>query len=282
MSKRDYYEILGLPKNASDDDIKKAYRKMASKYHPDKIDGAEGSAEKITAEESFKEAKEAYECLSDSNTRAQYDQVGHSGNWGHRTNRNAHTWTFNEGGNAEEFSKMFNEIFANAGRHRANDIFGNTRQQQTIGYITISLQDAYIGRTVTLDAKTTINLPRGVRDGARFFHNGKMYQVKVLHDDRFKRSNDDLLLDVIISAIEAMLGIAVTFTHLDGTTLQFSIPAGIQSGQIVKLSNKGMKNPELDRFGDLLVRVSVSIPKTLSEEEKTAIKTVDHRESINI
>ena len=101
MSKRDYYEILGLAKNASDDDIKKAYRKLASKYHPDKV---QGEAEKAAVEIKFKEAKEAYEILTDKDKRMQYDQFGHNESPPHR--HNSHTWTHGTT-SAEDFHEMF-------------------------------------------------------------------------------------------------------------------------------------------------------------------------------
>jgi DnaJ-class molecular chaperone len=109
-----------------------------------------------------------------------------------------------------------------------------------------------------------------------------MYQVNVQTHPKFKRANDDLLVDVEIDAFEAMLGLEAFLEHLDRTKLQFRIPAGIQQGQIVKLSNKGMNNPETDKVGDLLVRCSIVIPRNLTEEQKGVLKKMSRRESINI
>lgn len=264
MSARDYYEILGVPKNASDDDIKKAYRKLAMKYHPDRETGDENK---------FKEVTEAYEHLSDASKRHSYDHRGSNpfSSQGNFSNHRSH----------QDFEEIIRHHFG------SDDIFGDlfghrTTNRQSIGIIEISLQDAYIGRSITINPKTTIHLPRGVRSGSKFYADGKMYKVNVRADDKFKRSNDDLLVDISIDAIEAILGIEAILEHLDGVKLQFAIPAGIQVGQIVKLSGKGMKNPETDKYGDLLVRINITVPKNLAESEKNSLKTLIRRQTIEI
>lgn len=275
MSKRDYYEILGIAKTSSDDEIKTAYRRLASKLHPDKVSGED---EKKIAEEKFKEVKEAYEFLSDSQKRKQYDTYGHQSEY-----ENQHKqWAHGSGASAAEFDEILRQFMS--GRFNAEDMgFGRHTQSRTSTYpINITLVDAYIGRTVVLDSKTSINLPKGVRSGAKFYADGKLYRVEVAPHNKFKRSEDDLLVELSITAIEAMLGVEAKLEHLDGTILQFTIPAGIQSGQIVKLSGRGMKNPETDKKGDILVRISVTVPRSLSETDKTILKGLSHRESINI
>jgi DnaJ-class molecular chaperone len=277
MSKRDYYEILGLAKNASDDDIKKAYRKLASKYHPDKVQDA---AEKAAVEIKFKEAKEAYESLSDKDKRMQYDQFGHAEPFsrGHNTN----TWTHGAS-SAEDFQEMFGKIFKDRGFQFEEGLFGNrSNAKQSINVATISLEDAFSGGVIRPDPRTTITIPKGVRSGTRFFSDGRLYRVDVRAHDKFKRALDDLMVDVQVDAIEAIIGVEAVLTHLDGVKLQFNIPPGIQNGQIVKLGGKGMKNPETDRSGDLLVRISITVPKGLSEELMNKLKSIPHRESINI
>jgi len=279
MSKRDYYDVLGIAKNASEDDVKKAYRKMASKYHPDKVTD---EAEKKVVEEKFKEAKEAYETLGDAKLRAAYDQFGHASDnaFAHGTRTRgqgqSHTWTFEDIG---DMQGVFEEIFKgnmNGGFHRTN------ANRIKIVPINISLQDAYTGRTVKPDATTTVTIPRGIRSGTKLHVNGTLYEINVRPDAKFKRSLDDLMVEINITALEAMLGLEATLEHLDGNKLVFDIPAGIQPGQIVKLSRMGMKNPEVEVTGDLLVRISVSIPKNLSEAEKTALSGLPHRDAITI
>jgi DnaJ-class molecular chaperone len=177
---------------------------------------------------------------------------------------------------------MFRSFFGNNQFHEG--FFGQQppKQHQSLHIVTISLVDAYIGKTFNLDSKTTIVVPRGTRSGTKFFVENKLYRVDVQPHSKFKRANDDLLVDIEISAIEAMLGVDAILEHLDGAKLQFTIPQGIQPGQIVKLSGKGMKNPEIDRCGDVLVRVTINIPRTLTEDQKTALKTLTRRNSINI
>lgn len=276
MSKRDYYEVLGLAKNASDDDIKKAYRKLASKYHPDKLVEAEKSAGEVK----FKEAKEAYETLSDPEKKIAYDSYGHQDPQqnpfahGQRSRGQSHTWNFEDIGDMQH---VFEEIFKTQGGF-------TTRHQRAapITVINISLQDAYSGRTIKHDAHTTIVIPRGIRSGTKLYVNGKFYQIDIRQDTKFKRSLDDLMIEINITAIEAMLGIDAMLEHLDGNKLQFTIPAGIQSGQIVKLSKMGMKNPEMEMTGDLLVRITVTIPRDLQEFEKVSLRGLPHRDSITI
>jgi DnaJ-class molecular chaperone len=272
MSKRDYYEVLGLAKNATDDDIKKSYRRLASKYHPDKV---QGESEKTAVEIKFKEAKEAYETLSDPEKRAIYDHHG----FNEPRNPFAHTtrggtWSFDP----EDINGMhhiFEEIFKTHGQRHAADI------RPTIA-INISLQDAYTGRTIKHDANTTIIIPKGIRSGTKLFVSGKIFRIDVRPDIRFKRALDDLMIEVGINAIEAMLGVEATLEHLDGAKLQFNIPPGIQSGQIVKLGRMGMANPETGSTGDMLVRITVVIPKDLTDSEKESLKNVSHRTTITI
>jgi DnaJ-class molecular chaperone len=274
MSKRDYYEVLGLAKNASDDDIKIAYRKLASKYHPDKV---QGDAEKAAVEVKFKEAKEAYETLSDAERRSQYDTYGHNGPAFSQPQGHQWTHTTMHPGNMDEMLRSF---FTKT--HTFNEGMFGQQPRQTIHIVNISLADAYVGKSIRLDSKSTINIPKGVRSGTKFYADSKFYRVDIQPHYKFKRSNDDLLVDIGVNAIEAMLGVEATLEHLDGAKLQFTIPAGIQPGQIVKLSGKGMKNPETDRHGDMLVRVSVSIPQNINDVEKTALKNITHRDSITI
>ena len=280
MSKRDYYEILGLAKDSSDDDIKKSYRKLAMKYHPDR----NTEDDKAAAELKFKEVKEAYECLSDPHKREAYNQHGHASTDPNFNQRGAHAqWTHN-GQNIDpsQFKDIFGSMF---GTNSAfGDIFSNIHTQQTKQrhIINISLEDAYKGKQIRLSNGMSINVPAGVRTGTRMFNDQMIYEIVVHPHQKFKRANDDLLVDVDINAIEAMLGVDVTLDHLDNIKLQFTIPAGIQNGQVVRLSGKGMKNPEIDRYGDLMIRIAVTTPKSLTDEQKVFLKTMQHRGSFNI
>lgn len=273
MSKRDYYEVLGLAKSATEDEIKKAYRKLAMKYHPDRISE---ESEKAEAEAKFKEAKEAYETLSEPEKKSIYDQYGFNqpqNPFTHNPHTGARTWTFD--GDLHNMNHIFQEIFG--GRSG----FNGGPSARVVSVITISLLDAYTGKTVRADNSDVI-IPAGIRPGTKLYVDGKLFRIDVRPDHKFKRALDDLMVDISITAIEAMLGIEATLEHLDGAKFQFGIPSGIQSGQVVKLSKKGMKNPETGYTGDLLIRVTVIIPKDLKDAERASLKILPHRESIII
>jgi molecular chaperone DnaJ len=273
MNKKDYYEVLGVTKESSDEDIKKAYRKLAMKYHPDRVQ----ESEKEEAEKNFKEAKEAYEALSDYEKRAQYDAHGHDNPFTHGTN--TRSWSFDQG--SMDMNDIFGQIFGNHGNFR-DDFFKRQQESaQQLRVITMPLSGAYSGQAVK-DGVTTINVPAGVRTGTKMYVDGKMYRIDVAAHPKFKRANDDLLVDVEITAVEAMLGLNAILEHLDGAMLQFTIPTGIQPGQIVKLGGKGMKNPETDRNGDMMVRVSITVPRDLTDEQKESLKSLKMRDSIKI
>ena len=262
---RDYYEILEISKTATDDDIKKAYRKKASILHPDK--GGD------TAK--FQELQEAYAALSDPQKRESYNRHGHNAPQGHPGPQ------WNAGpGDAEAFKEMFANMFGQG--HPFNDIFGQPQQRQQRHLINMQLEDAYKGKQLRLPGNVAINIPAGVRTGTKFIVNDAIYIVEVQPHAKFKRANDDLLIDVEISAIEAMLSVEALLDFLDGSKLQFTIPAGIQNGQVVRLGGKGMKNPENDRYGDLMIRISVTTPKSLTSEQIAFLKTMQHRESFTI
>lgn len=277
MSKRDYYEILGVAKDSSDEDIKKSYRKLAMKYHPDRNQGDAAKA----AEEKFKEAKEAYECLSDPQKRAAYDQFGHQST-DPNFNRGFNGGNpFAHGQNVHvDLGEIFGGMFG--GGNPFGGIFGQRQPQHKRQIITISLEEAFKGKQVRLNGGISFNIPAGVRSGTRFLSEDTIYQIEVQNHHKFKRSNDDLLVDIEINSIEAMLGIEAQIDHLDNSTLQFTVPAGINSGQIVRLGSKGMQNPEVNHRGDLLIRVSVTTPKLLNEEQIAALKKMQHRDMLHI
>lgn len=264
---KDYYSILGIDKSASDEDIKKAYRRLAMKYHPDRNQGDKASEEK------FKEINEAYEKLSNTDSKNEYDSQGMgNGGFAHGSRR---TWTFTED-NMGDFFEIFGHVF------KDGPPGARFNQKRTHKVVTLTLEEAYVGKTVTINNEITFNIPAGVRSEARVFLNNAMYVINVLPHHKFKRSNDDLLVDTSISGVEAMLGVLANLEHLDGSMIEFTIPAGIQHGQIVKLSKKGFKNPETDRYGDLLIRVSVKTLTDLSEEDRQLLEKLSHRKTLDI
>jgi DnaJ-class molecular chaperone len=252
----DHYATLGVSKDASAQEIKKAYRQAAMKFHPDR------NPDDPDADSKFKAATEAYETLSDVNKRAEYDNRGKS---------SFHTF-FRDGGGSTFNTNDFEDLF--------RQFRTSSAPRKPLYRANITLQQAYYGTSLRFDNQT-VNIPAGIRSGNKLHFQDKMIEVHVSHHPKFKRSNDDLLVDIKISAIEAMVGIEATITHLNGSKLKFKIPAGCQVGQVIKLNGKGMPNPEHDRHGDLLIRCSVTVP-VLTDEEKERIVDIHNRKSIVI
>lgn len=270
MVNLDYYKVLGVAKDSSQDEIKAKYRKLAMQFHPDRNE----DDQKIIAEAKFKEVKEAYECLGDVDKRASYDRHGHppTGNAPHPDD----VW-------GNDINEMFRHAFNSANPDVFSNIFRQSaeRQNATRNNITISLEDAYVGRQIHQSGHI-INIPPGVRSGTKIYAGSAIYQITVSLNSKFKRSNDDLLIDVNITAIEAMLGVEAILTHLNGVKMQFTIPIGIQHGQVVRLANKGMMNPETSKYGDLMVRIAITTPKSLTDEQYAFLKTMHHRDIFDI
>jgi curved DNA-binding protein len=264
---KDYYKILGVDRSASPDDIKSQYRRQARKYHPDVSKEEDATAK-------FQEVQEAYSVLSDEQKKAMYDR-GIDPNQPQQQQRrpgggfNAYTWSSGD----DPFMDL-NDFFSGL-RGRG---FQQQRQRQ-MANIRISLEEAFTGTSRTLNDKP-FNIPAGVRTGNQLLVDDFIIIVNVMHHHKFKRANDDLLLSVNITAAEAMIGTKGTFTHIDGTTLQFTIPPGVQPGQVLRLKGKGMPNPEYAVRGDLLIQVSVTIPTNLTDEQKAGILQLGCREEI--
>lgn len=148
--------------------------------------------------------------------------------------------------------------------------------------VTVSLEDAHCGSAVRLDSHTSICLPKGIRSGAKIHADGQIYRIVIRPHDRFRRSEDDLLIDISISAIEAILGADVIIALLDNTQVRCSVPAGIQPGQVIRVEGVGMRNPESDITGDLLIRVGVFIPTDLSVSQLDTIRHMGARPVIQV
>lgn len=238
---KNYHAILGVTRQATDEEIKKAYRKLAAKYHPDRNKDA-------GAEDKFKEIAEAYEILSDKDKRQAYENPAQPKRNSGFTDFSG--WT-DESTRHADFADLFNKFHARQEEAR----------KRTQAYTaTISLEQAYTGCTISVGTNP-VRIPAGVRSGNRMYVNGSLITVDVTPHPKFKRSNDDLLLEVTITAFEAILGVEVEVKHINGNKLKFKFQPGTQVGQVIKLSGKGMPNPEVDRYGDLLVKCNVTIPK---------------------
>lgn len=300
MAYIDYYKILGVDKTATQDDIKKAYRKLARKYHPDL------NPNDPTAKDKFQEINEANEVLSDPEKRKKYDAYGE--NWKHADefeaqqqayraqqqangNRQGEYWystdgehfTSGFGGNASGFSDFFEELFghrgATGGRTR-----GGFRGQDIEAELQLSLREAAVThkQTFSINGETLrITVPAGVANGQVIKlkgHGGKgmnggpdgdLYITFAVSDDpAFKRKDNDLYTDVNIDLYTAVLGGDVTVNTLDGQ-VKLKVRPGTQNDAKVRLKGKGFPVYKQEgSFGDLIVTYHVSIPTTLTEHQK--------------
>lgn len=289
MSKRDYYEVLGVNKNASDDEIKKAFRKLAIKYHPDKNPGNK------EAEAKFKEANEAYSVLSDKTKRQRYDQFGHSGVGGTGGGAGGNPFEgFNFNG------QSFNFDFGGGGFGGLDDILGamfgggfrgvrRGRDYRTT--TTIDFKEAIFGCTknISVDGEQIkLKIPAGIYDGQSIRLNGKggpapqeggqrgdLYvEVRVRAHKRLTREGDLILSEVTISMVEAVLGTEVDVETVDGE-VTMKIPAGTQPGTNFKLSGHGAPRLGSDERGPHIVTVNVEIPKNITRKQKELIEEFD-------
>jgi curved DNA-binding protein len=300
MEYKDYYQILGVPRNASASDIKGAYRKLAMQYHPDRNPGDK------QAEERFKEMNEAYQVLSDPQKRARYDQLGDSySQWqqqGTPGNFNWGQWTAQPGSGYQEvnlndlfgdatFSDFFRSIFGGMGQEQPIRGRGRGRAPavQEPQPVTISLKEAYTGTTRTLQAgkrRMEVKLPAGASTGTKIRVAGAgqsgadgnpsdLYlALEVAEDPDFERDGNDLHTLVTIDVFKAILGGEVEVKTLTGKVV-LTIPAGTQPEQVFRLAGRGMpqlKSPGVK--GDLYVLVKVQIPRELNTRQKSLLEQV--------
>lgn len=304
MDYKDYYKILGVERSASAEDIKKAYRKLAMQYHPDRNPGDK------KAEERFKEFNEAYQVLSDDKKRARYDQLGSSySDWqgrGAPGNFNWGDWVSQQGGQGRpggstqvnmddmfgggSFSDFFSSIFGGAGGARQ----ARPRQrmapqyQQTVG---ITLKEAYQGTKRQLqvgDRVKEVSLPAGAKTGTKIRVPGAgpadmdgqpsdiYLLVEVAVDPAFERKGNDLHTRASIDVFVALLGGSTEVDTLSGKIV-LTIPPGTQPEQVFRVAGRGMphlKDPQVK--GDLFVRIKVQIPKQLTAKQKKLLEEASH------
>ena len=299
---KDYYNILGVGKKATTDDIKKAYRKLARKYHPDANPG------NPEAEEKFKEIGEAYEVLKDPQKRQRYDQLG--ANWKQYANTGwpgggqSYTYDFG-GGKGFSFENMgggfsdFFEMFFGSGADQRFSGFdfrqdfggGGARApqkgQDMQSSMKISLGEAYTGtqRSIRLqkEGKTrTVNvkIPAGIKDGGKIRLAGQggsspmggaagdLYIViNITGHKLFRRKGSDLYIEIPVSMKEAYMGGKIDIPTFDGK-VDMRLPAKTQSGRTLRLKGKGMPGLRGESRGDLYVKIQIVFPEKLDKKKK--------------
>ncbi|MYD10420.1 MAG: J domain-containing protein [Chloroflexi bacterium] len=269
---RNYYDVLGVARNADDDEIKRAFRQKAKQYHPD------ANPDSPTAEARFKEVSEAYEVLGDDEKRSAYDRFGE--NWQQYQGFNGQH-PYAGGAEAADFSDIFESFFGGGYQRGGNFPRAGQDIEQAL---TISLREAYEGtqRIVSKGGRDiTVQIPRGAATGTKVRLAGEgqpgsnggpaghLYLVvDVSPDPQFERQGDDLLVDVKVDAFTAMLGGQVNVPTLD-RPLRLTIPPGAQPGQKLRLGGKGMPKLRQDgAFGDLLARLVITVPATLDAAQR--------------
>ncbi|MGQ9864073.1 MAG: DnaJ domain-containing protein [Bacteroidia bacterium] len=261
---KDYYAVLGVPKTASQEEIKKAYRRLARKYHPDLNPGNKA------AEEKFKEIQEAYEVLSNPQTRQKYDQLGQ--NWKQYENLNWQNFQdlFGQGqpGGWGGFSDFFRMFFG--------DDLGRSMSPYEV-HMPLTLEEAYKGATKSLQLGNRlipVTIPAGVGNG-RLRLKGQapdgrdiVLTLEILPHPTFTREGKDLKMKLNVPLYTLVLGGTVEIRHVDGSTLRVRIPPETPDGHKLLLRGKGMPAYKTGTPGDLLVEVHAHLPQTLSKREK--------------
>lgn len=293
---RDYYEVLGVSKTATQDEIKKAYRKLAKKYHPD------GNPNNKEAEEKFKEANEANEVLSDPEKRKKYDRFGQDYKIADGADFDPNRYGFQSRGsgfsNGDNFSDFFNMFFGGGfgGDNIRGNPFGDFQNGQRLSskgndveaVLTITPEEGLgnTEKTVTIQSSQSgqgkktivVKIPRGIQEGERIRvsgHGGKgraggadgdLFLVVAFKASRFTKEGNDLVMDLEVMPWQAALGDQIDVRIPDGK-ITLKVPAGIASGGRIRLPGRGY--PFGDRRGDLFVKISIQNPKSLSDEQIT-------------
>jgi DnaJ-class molecular chaperone len=285
--KADYYDILGINKSASVEEIKKAYRKQAVEWHPDKH-----KDNKEAAEKRFKEINEAYQILSDSQKRQAYDQFGHQafapgGGMGQNPfaggspfgggQGGPFTYTYSTGGNAAGFDfgdpfEIFEQFFGGGARFR------QARQVPRYG-IDVSFMDAVHGteKQVSINGKKrTIKIPAGVDDGTRIQFEDFVLSINVKPHEAFERDGADIYVKVQIPYSMAVLGGEIEVPTIDDPLpaqagVKIRVRGGTQSGSMMRLRERGIKRLQGGGRGDQYVRILVTVPARLNRQQRNLV-----------
>lgn len=286
MAKRDYYETLGLPKGASEAEIKAAYRKMALEWHPDRNKTPE-------ATQKFKEINQAYEILSNQEKRSAYDQFGHAafeqgGGFGAGNPFSGQSGTYRQGpftysystggpgfegvdfGDFSDPFSIFEQFFGGASP------FGQPRARRALYSIGIDFMDAVNGveKEVKIDGKTKkIKIPAGIDGGTRMRFEDFDLLVEVKPHETFHRDGYDIFVDREISFPDAALGTVIQIPTVDGQ-IDLRIHPGTQPGSLVRLRGRGIPHVRGSGRGDEYVRIHVKVPTKLNREEREILENL--------
>jgi len=288
MDYKDYYKILGVDRKASDDEIRKAYRKLAKQYHPDY------NPNDKQAEEKFKEINEAYEVLSDPKKRSYYDRVGSDySQWQRRGAPGDFNWGDYggfHGGSTRVNMDDLNDMFGGGFSDFFQTIFGMggarpSSRSQPQGYqqeLEISFEESYKGTTRLIESngkQKRVRIPAGVRTGSKVRVAGAgpngldLYLIiDVAEDSRFERRGNDIHTIATVDIFTAILGGEAEVETFEGK-IKLNVPAGTQPEQVFRLAGRGIphvRNPK--EKGDMFVKLKVQVPKYLSSKQRELIE----------
>lgn len=302
MKYKDYYEILGVSKDADEKEIKSAYRKLAKKYHPDLHQGDDAAAEK------FKEVSEAYEVLSDKDKRNKYDKFGSNYDFssGYDFDPSQYGYTYTTGGSGADFSDFFETIFGSSksggnfsGGFNINDIFGDfsskgrgksnkKARNKFESELSISIKEAYEGVTknVSLTYKQeeydiAVKIPAGITSNKKVKVKGEkfglpgdiLFKINIRDEKNLSLDGLDIIKTENIYPWEAALGTNKTVETLKGK-LKLKIPKAFVGGNKMRIPSKGFKDLK-GNVGDLYVIFNIVNPKELSEEQEKLYKELE-------
>lgn len=278
MANRDLYDILGVPKTASESEIKSAYRKLALKWHPDR-NKEKGATDK------FKEVNEAYEVLSNKEKRGKYDQFGHAafgGGTGYnpfgQQSGNPFASYYSSGGNIN-----FEDLFGGGdGFSDPFDIFSSFfggqarggRQSRAHYSMTIEFLEAVSGVEKTLvhqGKEYTIKVPAGIDEGNRMRFDQFDISFNIRPSKVFKREGANIIVNQNLDFVTAILGGEIAVPTLEGD-LKIRIKPGTQPETVLRLSGKGIKVLNANRHGDFYIRFAITLPTKLSSRQKSLLK----------
>lgn len=267
----DYYTILGVERTATQDEIKRAYRRLAKAHHPD----SGGDAEK------FKQINEAYSTIGDEQKRREYDR-------GPRISANDFSFHTQD---SQAFQDFFHNIFgASAGFHHSQ--YAPPRNKDLRATIEVDVESVISAQRRTLHLKTgrsertvEVDIPAGVNDGATIRYRGfgqdiltqappgdLVVTIRVRDTERFRRIGADVHSRIAVDAIDAIVGTTVEFEGIDGSKLNVYVPAGAQHGQMLRLMHRGLPVYNSDQRGHLYLQVTIVIPRGLSDEQKNVLR----------
>ncbi|MBE0479703.1 MAG: DnaJ domain-containing protein [Dehalococcoidia bacterium] len=291
MPAKDYYNVLGVDRNAGSKEIKQAYRKLARKYHPDVNPGDKA------AEAAFKEVNEAHEVLSDPEKRKKYDQYGDQWQYADqfaRTQQQQEAWNFRRGSRVrlEDYGDLGDIFDSVLGGFPGRGTRQSMRGQDYEYPVEITLGEAIHGASRMIEVQVQedgrirpqrlqVRIPPGVTNGSRVRIAGKgspgfnggppgdLYLlVSISNDERFQVKGVDIQTEIQVPLVDAVLGSEVQVPSPNGKRLALKIPPETQNGRIFRLRKQGLPALSGDGRGDLLVRVQVQLPTRLSEREK--------------